>query len=184
MRCLVAHALVRAASALVPTPWLFLLSACAHYADFRLPDPGPQTNISYGWSARAEPVLRDGVDALNPSVVEFQGALWNFYSVFDGKSWHTAAAQSQDGTQWRLMGRVLSPASGSYIAANGSALVRQGTIWYWYQSGSPPRLRLARSGDGLHFQAEPQDVVELGPRGAWDERAVADVYLIERAVRM
>ena len=69
----------------------------------------------------------DAVDALNPSVVQWRGTYWNFYSGFDGKTWHTGASTSVDGLMWVKRRKILSPDSatweGSYIAANGSAIV-------------------------------------------------------------
>ena len=172
-----------------------LLAGCGRYGEFRLPDPGPAAEGHYAWRAEAAVALGrgattewDSVDTLNPSVVEFQGRLWNFYSGFDGKAWQTGAAVSSDGATWERRGRVLSPGvrtwEGASIAANGTALVRAGEIFYWYQAGSPLRLGLARSSDGLHFRKEAQPVLETGPTGAWDERAVADPYVIEMGGRL
>jgi predicted GH43/DUF377 family glycosyl hydrolase len=129
---------------------------------------------------RSEPW--DSVDTLNPSVVEFRGALLNLYSGFDGRTWHTGVATSRDGIHWTNRRRVLSPAApweGSYIAANGAAIVRSGEVLYWYQAGEPPRIGLARSSNGESFTRHPQPVLDLGPRGSWDERGVADPYVIE-----
>jgi hypothetical protein len=115
-----------------------LLSSCGGYSDFKLPAPqaaGPKA--PFVWEPLPEPVLTRGasVDVLNPSVVRFHDVLWNFYSEFDGKTWHTAAATSPDGVAWTRLGRVLSPEGweGGYIAANGSALVVGDEILYWYE---------------------------------------------------
>ena len=98
-------------------------------------------------------VLNPSSDVLNPSVVRFQGAYWNLYSEFDGRTWHTAAAISPDGIAWMKLGRVLSPQGweGSYIAANGSALVVGDEMFYWYEAGDPFRIALARSRDGKNW---------------------------------
>lgn len=122
------------------------------------------------------------MDALNPSVVEHGSLLFNFYSGFDGRTWHTGVATSPDGSSWTRQGRVLSPDpatwEGDYIAANGSALYVKGEFVYWYQAGDPPRIGLARSPDGKHWEKVARPVLELGPRGSWDERAAADPYVI------
>jgi sucrose-6-phosphate hydrolase SacC (GH32 family) len=112
--------------------------------------------------------------------VRFQDAYWNFYSEFDGHSWHTAAATSSDGLAWTKLGRVLSPQGweGTYIAANGSALVVGDEILYWYEAGDPFRVALARSRDWKNWTRHGDAVVPLGPRGSFDERAVADPYVI------
>ena len=93
-------------------------------------------------------------------------------------------AESADGKQWLKKGRILSPDpatwEGGYIAANGSALLAGGEWWYWYQSGKGvPRIGLAQSVDGTHWQKQTKPVVEAGPRGSWDERGVADPYVLK-----
>ena len=122
----------------------------------------------------------DAVDALNPSVIKFGGAYLNLYSGFDGQRWSTGAATSPDGVEWRKLGRVISPEGweGSYIAANGTALVEGGEILYWYQAGEPVRIALARSRDGREWRKNPEAVLEVGPRGSFDERGVADPYVL------
>jgi predicted GH43/DUF377 family glycosyl hydrolase len=163
-------------------------AGCGHYADFTLPAPesrGPRPPFT--WEPQAQPVLTrgpagewDSVDVLNPSVEFFHGQYWNLYSGFDGHTWHTLSAVSQDGNSWLKTGRVLSPEGweGNYIAANGSAVVQGDEFLYWYEAGDPFRIALARSQDGLKWVKEPRPVVPLGPRGSFDERAVADPYVI------
>jgi predicted GH43/DUF377 family glycosyl hydrolase len=80
---------------------------------------------------------------------------------------------------------VLSPDpgiwEGAYIAANGSAVRVGAEFLYWYHAGprETPRIGLARSADGRTWQKHPQPVIETGPRGSWDERGVADPYVIQ-----
>ena len=166
-----------------------LTSACAPYSEFRLPPPPDGPDIRFEWQIRPDPVLSpgpeawDSVDALNPSVVRFGGMHWNLYSGYDGRSWHTGAATSPDPFTWHKVGRVLSPQPAtweqSYIAANGSALVREGLLWYWYQAGNPPRIGLATSADGRDWKRNAAPVVELGPIGSYDERGIGDPDVIE-----
>lgn len=184
-----------------------LLSGCAgenRYGDFALPTPGaigtaapravvrpaittPRVTINMprpGAVMQPVPGGWESVDVLNPSVVEFGGRLLNVYSAFDGKTWHTGVAASTDGGfQWERLGRVLSPSAatweGSYIAANGTALAHKGELLYWYQAGSPPRIGLARSKDGRTWTRHASPVLPTGPRGSWDERGVADPYVVE-----
>ncbi len=120
---------------------------------------------------RGAPGDFDAVDVLNPSVV----GGWNFYSGFDGKAWHTGVAK--DG---RKLGRVLSPEGweGDYISANGSALSVNGEFLYWYQGGRLPRIGLARSTDGRTFRKEASPVLTPGPYRSWDEKGVADPYVL------
>jgi predicted GH43/DUF377 family glycosyl hydrolase len=160
-----------------------LLVGCGRYADFTLPAPEPGgPHAPFTWEARQDPVIArgDSSDALNPSVVQFQGIYWNLYSEFDGRTWHTAAATSSDGLAWTKIGRVLSPQGWekSYIAANGSALVSGNEILYWYEAGDPLRVALAHSRDGRNWTRQGDAVVPVGPRGSFDERAVADPYVI------
>jgi hypothetical protein len=149
------------------------LSGCGRYSDFVLPAPeatGPPGPFT--WSAMPEPVIARGdmSDVLNPSVVKFNGEYQNFFSVFDGKEWQTHLATSNDGITWKK-GNSLELSAYGGIAANGSALVVGNGIYYWYQSDAPPRIFL------LHGQ-KFQGVLDVGPVGSFDERGVADPYVI------
>jgi len=171
---------------------VLLLCACNRYADFTLPPPdaaGPRAPFS--WEASPEPVLArgadnawDSADVLNPSIVRFNGIYLNLYSGFDGRAWHTGLATMTDGAHWEKTGRILSPEGweGSYIAANGSAIISGGEILYWFVAGGPGsgKIGLARSRNGLDWTKNPQPVLTEGPRGSFDERAVADPYVIRR----
>ena len=145
--------------------------------------------MAWQWQARPEPVLTrgapgewDSVDVLNPSVIRQGDAYYNLYSGFDGKTWHTGLAVSADGIAWHKEGKILSPDprtwEGDAIAANGSALAGHSGILYYYQAGSPVRIGLARSSNGHQWQKSGAPVLEVGPRGSWDERGVADPYVI------
>lgn len=124
----------------------------------------------------------DSVDVLNPSVIRQGDAYYNFYSGYDGKTWHTGLAVSADGIVWHKEGRLLSPDprtwEGDAIAANGSAVADQSGILYYYQAGFPVRIGLARSANGHLWEKNGAPVLEVGPRGSWDERGVADPYVI------
>jgi predicted GH43/DUF377 family glycosyl hydrolase len=169
---------------------LLFLSSCGHYSDFTLPSlSGGNPNLTFAVEPRPEPVLFRGAgwdsrDVLNPSVVAARGSLVNLYSGYDGRTWHTGAATSDDGIHWTKTGKVLSPDpqtwEGSYIAANGSAVFYGGQEWYWYQAGPRGKhhIGLARSSDLKTWRKEPKPVLDPGPRGSWDEEAVADPYVI------
>ena len=109
-------------------------------------------------------------------------AYYNLYSGYDGRTWHTGLAVSTDGVEWRKEGKILSPSVGTWesgdIAANGSALSSDTGILYYYQAGNPVRIGLAQSANGHQWQKHGAPVVEVGPRGSWDERGVADPYVI------
>ena len=157
---------------------IFSSLGCGKYASFTLPEArGGDTSLVYRFVAQPEPVIARGEfrDVLNPSVA----GRMNLYSVYDGQ-WHTALGTSEDGVHWRKQGIVLRAAAGSYIAANGSAVSYGGHVWYWYETGTKDRLRisLARSPDARAWRAEPAPVLDVGPVGSWDERAVADPYVI------
>lgn len=168
-----------------------LLCGCGSYADFTLPPvPGQSRPGVWRFQARPAPVLGpgdwDSRDVLNPSVVGGPPYL-NLYSGFDGRAWHTGMAESEDGVTWRRRGRILSPDAQTwedgYIAANGSALREGAELYYWYHSGPrmTPRIGLARSADGATWRKETAPVLAPGPRGSWDERGVADPYVIRAA---
>jgi predicted GH43/DUF377 family glycosyl hydrolase len=173
---------------------LALLPACGRYSNFTLPvAPGGDTT-SFTFDQSPEPVLARGAgwessDVLNPSVARGPGAaLLNFYSGFDGKTWRTGLATSNDGLHWRKLGALLWPEPATwesdYIAANGSALFDGGQLWYWYQAGPKgrPQIGLARSNeaavgpDALRKESSP--VLRYGPYMSWDEQAVADPYVL------
>lgn len=171
---------------LLPLVAAAFLYGCGRYAEFTLPAPEPGgPRAPFVWEPAAEPVLIpgsgwDAVDVLNPSVVRFHDSYLNLYSGYDGRTWHTGRATSLDGLHWEKQGRVLSPSGweGSEIAANGSALVEGQEILYWYQAGDPFRIALARSRDGVTWTKHLRAVLESGPRGSFDERGVADPYVI------
>jgi predicted GH43/DUF377 family glycosyl hydrolase len=174
---------------------LLLLSfaGCGRYSDFTLPvlDGPPPSAVSIKLSPQpAFPRGADGEwdssDVLNPSVVFHDHQYWNFYSGFYGAVWHTGLATSADAITWTRRGKILSPDPAGwdrgYIAANGSALWRNGEFLLWYEAGEKEgvkRIGLARSGDGVHFRKEPKPVLDVGPYRSWDEKDVADPYVIE-----
>jgi predicted GH43/DUF377 family glycosyl hydrolase len=166
-----------------------LLASCGRYAEFTLPSPGTAASGSVRpeWTVHPTPVMQRGkswdkVDTLNPSVVRVGGVYRNIYSGYDGRAWHTGLAESADGLQWTRVGLILSPDpktwEGDYIAANGSTLVSEGKWFHWYQGGRVPRIALATSSDGKSWTKHGEPVLETGPRGSWDERGVADPYVI------
>lgn len=181
--------MIARAFAAVPAACL-LLAGCGRYSDFALPPPeGRSANVTPRFDVRTEPVLPrgeagefDSVDALNPAIVRRMNQYVCLYSGYDGKTWHTGLATSPDGVGWTKHGRVMSPDpatwEGSYIAANGSALTHASDIFYWYQAGEPPRIGFARSSDGGRtWRKNAEPVLTGGPRGSWDERAVADPFV-------
>jgi predicted GH43/DUF377 family glycosyl hydrolase len=171
--------LIRVHSCSFVAIFLFFLSSCTRYTDFTLPrQSGGDPNLVFRFLPLPDPVVtRDPfTDALSPSVT----ANVNLYSVYDGKAWHTALATTQDGVHWQKQGIVLRAASGDYIAGNGSALSYGGQFWYWHEAGQKENLRiaLARSPDARSWTKDPNPVLEKGPYASWDERAVADPYVI------
>lgn len=167
-----------------------LAASCGRYESFTLPSPGAAEQGAYEWTAMETPVLPRGLagqadraDALNPSVVITASGLVNLYSGYDGKQWRTLIARSSDGRQWPSAKAVIAPDprtwEGGAIAANGAALLTGGQIHYWYQAGDPPRIGLARSAAENKWAKHSEPVLNYGPRGAWDERALGDPYVIE-----
>jgi Glycosyl hydrolases family 32 N-terminal domain len=158
---------------------LTLLAGCSRYADFTLPaEHGGDSHLTFDLRALPEPVLTRGNgwesgDVLNPSVVRENGGLVNYYSGFDGHTWHTGRATSPDGIHWQKTGRLQSPNpatwEGSYIAANGAAYDWQGRVLYWYVAG--PRTHPQIGLDG-------RVVLPTGPYMSWDEIGASDPYVI------
>jgi predicted GH43/DUF377 family glycosyl hydrolase len=164
-------------------------SSCARYRDFTLPLQPGGPSVNWRWEARTEPVLGhgspgdwDAVDVLNPSVIRQGDAYYNLFSGYDGKVWRTGLAVSADGVAWHKEGPILAPDARTWerdsIAANGSALVDENEILYYYQAGNPVRIGMARSRNGHQWQKQSSPVLETGPRGSWDERGVGDPYVI------
>ncbi|MEZ5367296.1 MAG: hypothetical protein R2748_34395 [Bryobacterales bacterium] len=122
----------------------------------------------------------DSTDALNPSVVRFEGRYLNFYSGFDGQTWRTGLATSGDGLAWEkhpanpLFGPD-RPWEGDYIAANGATVVRADQILHWHQAGPRNQTRIGsgHTSDGLAWERAPELVLGHGPVGSWDESAKA-----------
>ena len=163
-------------------PWLILLaslSGCARYSEFTLPPvSGGEPNLTFALETLPEPVLTrgsgwDSGDVLNPSVFRDSGVLVNYYSGFDGHTWHTGSATSSDGIHWQKQHKLRSPDpstwEGSYIAANGAALKLQGRIWYWYVAGPKAHPQIGLDG---------RIVLPTGPYMSWDEIGVSDPYVI------
>lgn len=161
-----------------------------------MPEQAGGPDVQWQWQARAEPVMSrggagewDAVDVLNPSVIRQGDAYYNFYSGFDGKTWHTGLAVSPDGIAWHKEGEILSPHPGTWeggaIAANGSAIADEKGILYFYQAGEGGRVEigLARSRNGHHpdvrqWQRSSAAVLTPGPWRSWDESGVGDPYVI------
>jgi predicted GH43/DUF377 family glycosyl hydrolase len=165
-----------------------LLGGCGKYRDFTLPEQTGGPSVNWKWQARPEPVMArgaqgewDAVDVLNPSVIRQGDAYYNFFSGYDGKTWHTGLAVSGDGVTWHKEGMILSPDPGTWegsaIAANGSAIADESGILYYYQAGYPVQIALARSRNGHQWMKNGSPVLTVGPYGSWDERGVADPYV-------
>jgi predicted GH43/DUF377 family glycosyl hydrolase len=130
----------------------------------------------------------DAVDVLNPSVIRQGDAYYNFFSGYDGKTWHTGLAVSGDGVTWHKEGKILSPDPGTWegaaIAANGSAIADESGILYYYQAGDVlVEIGLARSRNGHQWVKNGPPVLPVGPYESWDERGVADPYVIRAGGR-
>lgn len=169
---------------------LVVLNGCGRYSDFALPrlDPKPGA-VSWSWQAHPDPVLArgatgawDAVDVLNPAIFRTGSSWSNLYSGYDGRTWQTGMAVSADGVNWTRRGKALAPDpatwEGDYIAANGSAVAEGSRYLYWYQAGREPRIGLATSADGANWQKHGPPVMGPGPYGSWDERGVADPYVV------
>lgn len=170
----------------LPCALALCLAGCGRYADFTLPPLHGLPPAGAMLEMRREPVLSRGKfqDVLNPSVLRVGDRYLNLYSAFDGHTWHSALAESEDGMAWLDRGVFLSPDpntwEGSYIAANGSGLIVGGRLWYWYQAGPKghPSIGLAERDASGNWRKESRPVLEPGPYGSWDEDGVADPYVL------
>lgn len=162
------------------------LAACGQYADFTLPVlPGGDPRMTFEWQEQPGPVLSPGTgwdshDVLAPAMEDGHSM---FYSGFDGHTWRTGNAVSPDGVTWTKHSLKLEPNAqsweGDYIFGNGALAAYQGQLWYWYVAGPRgfPRIGLHRERYGVSW-TEAQPVLGAGPYMSWDERGVADPYVI------
>jgi predicted GH43/DUF377 family glycosyl hydrolase len=133
----------------------------------------------------------DSVDVLNPAVIIKDGTYYAFYSGYDGKVWRTGLATSSDGAIWKKYEKNpvldLSPSGfdSVYIAANGDTIVIDGKFYHFYQGTDPASrttIGLAVSEDGVNFaKHSARPVLDVGPPGSWDEKAVADPNVVRHS---
>ncbi len=130
----------------------------------------------------------DTLDVLNPSVLLFNGLYYNYYSGWDGKVWRTGIAISENGTDWVKQEHPVLDVrkekwDNTYIAANGSAILCDSKVYYYYQgvdeANGYAQVGLAIAEDGINFtERTEQPVLTVGEDGEWDCRGVADPYVI------
>lgn len=141
------------------------------------------------------PVLEQGVagewddtDCLNPSVIWYNNQYYNYYSGYDGETWSTGLATSEDGINWEKYENnpVLyvgqDDLDNMYIAANGSAIVIDEKVYYYYhgENEEGAYISLAISEDGKNFVKNEMPVLVFSEEsGSWDSNGVADPYVIE-----
>jgi len=156
------------------------LAGCSRYADFSLPViPGGGGMVKWEWNVHPGPTMERGTwtDVLNPSVGRDAEDIQFLFRVRR----QDVAYAAGDFSGWldvNLSDKLdIAPGAGAwegdYIAANGSALRYTKEYFYWYQAGRVPQIGLWREGSKLEGP-----VLETGPRGSWDERGVADPYVI------
>lgn len=170
-----------------PTPTYFVLAQTKSNpsnAPLKIDDVHPSPVLTRGPAGSW-----DSIDVLNPSVIRYEDQLYNYYSGFDGKVWHTGVARSDDGIEWKKYEKnpVLSPSPGdwdvSYISANGAAILWNGKVFYFYQGvdrQGTTNIGLATSDDGHTFTKLPQPVLRPGPMHTWDSADVGDPYVIAK----
>ena len=141
-----------------------------------------------------KPVLERGEEAwetsdvLNPSVIKWNGKYYNYYSGCDGETWRTGLAVSEDGINWvensnnPVLDLRKDEWDSSYIAANGSAVVFQNKVYYYYQGldkdTNTSAIGLAISEDGVNFDEKTRTYV-LGGGQDWESAGIGDPYVIE-----
>lgn len=131
----------------------------------------------------------ESIDVLNPSVIMWKGNYYNYYSGWDGNVWRTGIAVSKDGINWskKSDNPILDVRNdswdSSYIAANGSAVVFQNKVYYFYQGvdadTKTSAIGLAISNDAEEFKERMNNpVLQPGEGIEWDCNGVADPYVI------
>lgn len=127
-----------------------------------------------GITAEGSPAAKD------PSVVNFKGQTFMYYSVPSSLGWRIGVATSSDLVRWENVA-TLEPAHPSEV--NGfcapAALVLGDTVHLFYQSyNNKEKAKWSRelaaqdaichawSKDGIHFQREPTNPI-FRPHGAW-----------------
>lgn len=153
-----------------------------------LATPGPSIQVTAiekdPVMGRGAPGTWEGEDVLNPSVIQRNGQLIDYYSGYDGKIWRTGYASSHDsGKTWAKHPAPvidLDAWNKTYIAANGSAVEVNGQVYNYFagvDKNGVGRIGLATSQDGLNFTVRPEAVYGPGEKGAWDSRFVGDPYV-------
>ena len=144
-----------------------------------------------------EPVIKnvndswEAGDVLNPSVIRWHDKYYNYYSGYDGNTWRTGLAVSEDGINWikstnnPILDIREDGWDATYIAANGSAVVFQDKVYYFYQGvdreTNASAIGLAISSNGENFDERTETCVLSGggQNQAWESAGVADPYVIE-----
>jgi predicted GH43/DUF377 family glycosyl hydrolase len=128
----------------------------------------------------------DSGDVLNPTVIQRDNALYDYYSGYDGSVWRTGLATSTDsGVTWTKQAKPVLGLGGwatQYIAANGAAISFNGQVLYFFQgedSNGVTKIGLATSSDGVNFTMQPNPVLNVEAPGSWDDTAVGDPYIVQ-----
>ncbi|HHL40864.1 MAG TPA: hypothetical protein ENJ37_10190 [Deltaproteobacteria bacterium] len=128
------------------------------------------------------PIEKEGLIAKAPMVlVDDDGLYHMWYERYGGETTWLSYAVSRDGYRWTpYEERAVvdtGPRDGwdSFGVAGGSVL-RDGDrymLWYSGHDGVTFRIGLATSTDGVHWTRHPENpVLDLGPRGSWDDARV------------
>lgn len=125
----------------------------------------------------------EDVDIANPDVKwDTISSQWVMnYSGFDGSTWKTGIAYSDDLLAWTKEANnpVFSPNVGEgYIAANGSIISIGTTYYFYYQGGNTPRIYCATSPDLINWTRANSGnaVIDVGAGGQWDDDSVFDPF--------
>ncbi len=120
--------------------------------------------------------------AKDPSVVQFLGKYWMYYSVPPGagfSGWGLGIAQSTDLLNWVVVGHinenVTYPEESGGMAAPCAKIINN-KIHLYYQSypGNPAKILHAWSTDGLTFTRDPGNPMFAAPANAWSNGRAID----------
>lgn len=120
----------------------------------------------------------DDSDVANPDIKwDTRLSKWVMnYSGYDGASWHTGLAYSDDLLTWtkEAANPILSPTGAEGNQATNGSIVQAGGTYYLYYQGEDSQIRLATSTDLTNWTR--QGIVLSGTAGQWDAAAVYDPF--------
>lgn len=109
----------------------------------------------------------DSVGALDPSVVDYKGKFWLYYTGLSGPPDHICLATSKDGYHFTKYDE-----NPLFAGRCPHAIVREDVVYLFYLAFNEVGgfdVQLATSTDGIHFDPhEKRPILTRGAKGEWD----------------